>query len=184
MNKRNINIPNALSLSRIVFLPFLFLFVYLDMNLSFLISFIILGSTDFFDGLIARRFNQQTNLGQRLDSIADIFFYLSQAYFLYALYPSYLVPNITLLIIFFFILTTTFITSTILFKKPVMMHTILLKTLGVLVYAVIILSYFFDTTYIVSFVIIFSYIAYTEEMMIFIKHGHVDVDTKSFFSLK
>lgn len=184
MKNQNINIPNALSLSRIIFLPILFIFVYLDMRTAFLIAFILIGSTDFFDGLVARKFNLQTVLGQKLDSIADIFFYLSQAYFLYALYPNYLVPNIYLLAIFFFILITTFVTSTVLFKKPVMMHTILLKTLGVLVYVVIILSYFIDTTYVVSFVIIFSYIAYTEEMMIFLKHGHVDVDTKSYFSIK
>jgi CDP-diacylglycerol--glycerol-3-phosphate 3-phosphatidyltransferase len=184
MTNKNINIPNALSISRIIFLPILFLFVYLDMRLAFLIAFIILGSTDFFDGLVAKKFNQQTLLGQKLDSIADIFFYLSQAYFLYTLYPSYLTPNIVLLIIFFILLITTFITSSILFKRPVMMHTTLLRIVGVLVYAVIILSYFINTTYFVTGLIIFAYIAYIEEMMIFIKHGDVDADTKSYFSIK
>lgn len=184
MNNKNINVPNFLSLSRIVFLPILFLFVNNDMRLAFLIAFIILGSTDFFDGLIAKKFNQQTKLGQKLDSIADIFFYLSQAYFLYILYPNYLAPNIMLLYIFFGLLLTTFITSTILFKRPVMMHTTLLRTVGVLVYVLIIFSYFLNTTTMVAGVIIFAYIAYIEEMMIFIKHGDVDADTKSYFSIK
>lgn len=184
MNTKNVNIPNALSLSRILFLPLLFVFLYNDLRFAFLIAFILLGSTDFFDGLIAKKFNQQTLLGQKLDSIADVFFYLSQAYFLYILYPTYLLPNIILLYIFFALLLFTFIVSTILFKRPVMMHTTLLRTLGVLVYALIILSYFFNTTYFVSFVIIFAYIAYIEELMIFFKHGHVDVDTKSYFSIK
>jgi len=184
MQNANINIPNALSLSRIIFLPILFVFVYYDLRLAFLIAFILIGSTDFFDGLVAKKFNQQTLLGQKLDSIADVFFYLSQAYFLYQLYPDYLAPNIVLLYIFFGLLATTFLTSTILFKRPVMMHTRLLRTVGVLVYALIILSYFFNTTYFVAFVIVFAYIAYIEEMMIFLKHGDVDADTKSYFSIK
>lgn len=184
MQNANINIPNALSLSRIIFLPILFVFVYYDLRLAFLIAFILIGSTDFFDGLVAKKFNQQTLLGQKLDSIADVFFYLSQAYFLYQLYPNYLAPNIVLLYIFFGLLVTTFLTSAVLFKRPVMMHTRLLRTLGVLVYALIILSYFFNTTYFVAFVIVFAYIAYIEEMMIFLKHGDVDADTKSYFSIK
>jgi len=88
--KENLNVPNFLSLSRIVFLPLLFVFVIKDMRLTFLIGFIILGSTDYFDGLIARKFNQKTELGKSLDSIADIFFYVSSAYFIYKLYPAYL----------------------------------------------------------------------------------------------
>ena len=181
--KENLNVPNFLSLSRIVFLPLLFVFVIKDMRLTFLIGFIILGSTDYFDGLIARKFNQKTELGKSLDSIADIFFYVSSAYFIYKLYPAYLEPNNILLIAFFILFALSFIVSAIWCKKPIMMHTFLLRLNGVLVYFLIILSFFLNTTIMISSILIIYFVGFTEEIIIFIKYGEVDADTPSLFTL-
>ena len=63
-DNKYITIPNFLSVSRFLFLPILFIFVAREMNIAFLIGYIILGSTDFFDGKIARRFNQKTDIGK------------------------------------------------------------------------------------------------------------------------
>ena len=181
--KENITIPNILSLSRFVFLPILFIFIAHDMRLAFLIGYIILGSTDFFDGLIARKFNQKTEIGKTLDSFADIFFYVSSAYFIAKLYPDYLEPNHMLLIVFFVIFGLSFIVSSIMCKKPIMMHTFLLKFNGVLVFALLIASYFVDTTYFISIILFIYYIGFIEEIAIFAKYGEVDPDTMSIFSL-
>lgn len=181
--KENVTVPNILSLSRLVFLPLLFVFAIKDMRLAFLISFIILGSTDFFDGLIARMLNQKTDLGKTLDSFADIFFYLSSAYFLYRLYPQYLEPNHTMLYIFFGVLAFSFVISAIKCKKPILMHTYLLKLPGILVYFLIILSYFVDTTWFITAILIIYFVAFAEEIIIFIKYGVVDPDTPSLLTL-
>src|SRR5690554_2305619 len=101
MSKKYMTIPNALSLSRLIFLPLLYLFILADHLTAFLIGYILIGATDFFDGLIARRFNMTSEIGKALDSIADLFFYISSAWFLYYLYPQYLAPNSVLLIMFF-----------------------------------------------------------------------------------
>jgi cardiolipin synthase len=154
-----------------------------DMTAAFIISYIILGSTDFFDGLIARRFNQTSEIGKALDSIADLPFYISSAYFLYRLFPEYLEPNQLLLLLFFGLLFLSFIVSAILCKKPIMMHTTLLRLNGVLVYALIIFSFFFNTTLFVSAILIIYFIGFTEEIIIFIKYGEVDPDTPTIFSL-
>jgi phosphatidylglycerophosphate synthase len=100
MKKDIFNLANIITLSRLIFLPVLYLFVLLDMRLAFLIAYIIIGSTDFLDGLIARKFNIVTRLGKMLDSIADIPLYISNAFFLYRLYPEFLEPNFLILIIF------------------------------------------------------------------------------------
>ncbi len=184
MKKEYINLPNALSLSRAVFLPLLFIFVILDMRTAFLIGYIILGSTDMFDGLIARKFNLKTDLGKVLDSAADLLFYLSTAWFIYRLYPQYLEPNMLLLNIFFAILLLSFLISLVVCKKPIMMHTFLLRLGAVFVYFAVILSYFIDTTYFIAAIIIFYIVAFTEEIIIFIKYGKVDPDTPSLLSLK
>ena len=50
-------------------------------KVTMLISYIIIGLTDYFDGKIARRLNQTTDPGKTLDSVADLFFYVSSAFF-------------------------------------------------------------------------------------------------------
>jgi len=59
ISKRYLTVPNFLSASRAVFLPLLFYYILTDRPGLFLIGYIILGSTDFFDGIIARKFNQK-----------------------------------------------------------------------------------------------------------------------------
>jgi cardiolipin synthase len=65
------NLPNALTLIRILLIP---LFVILLISKSFdtaLIIFIIAGITDALDGFIAKIWHQRTELGSYLDPIAD-----------------------------------------------------------------------------------------------------------------
>ncbi|MDX1357901.1 MAG: CDP-alcohol phosphatidyltransferase family protein [Clostridia bacterium] len=182
-DNKYLTIPNFLSVSRALFLPVLFYFVHSGQELAFLIGYIILGSTDFFDGQIARRFNQKTDIGKALDSIADLFFYISSAYFLAVLYPQYLMPNRVLLIVFFSLLGLSFVVSGIMCKKPIMMHTSLLRLGGVLVYAAIIASYFMNTTWFIAIVLINYLIGFSEEIAIFIKYGEVDPDTTTIFRI-
>lgn len=183
IKKEYINVPNFLSVSRFLFLPVLFVFAAKDLRLAFMIGYAILGSTDYFDGLIARKFNQKTDIGKALDSIADLFFYISSAYFLAKLYPAYLEPNSIMLIIFFSLLGLSFLISGILLKKPIMMHTRLLKICGVLVYVLLISSYFINTTVFITVILAIYLIAFTEEIIIFFKYGEVDPDSQSLFEI-
>ena len=68
---KNINIPNALSVLRIILIvPF----VYFFMNgkiLEAVACLVLSGLSDMFDGMIARKFNQFTELGKMLDPVAD-----------------------------------------------------------------------------------------------------------------
>jgi len=183
MKKEYINIPNALSLSRLVFLPLLFVFVIYDMRMPFFAGYMILGATDMFDGWVARTFNMKTEFGKAMDSIADIPFYLASAWFLYKLFPEFLAPNTPLLKVFFVLFALSFIVSGILCKKPIMMHTFLLKLNGILVYFLILISHFTDTTLLVAFILVIYLIGFTEEIIIFIKYGEVDPDTPTVFAL-
>lgn len=182
--KKYLTVPNGLSLSRLVFLPLLYVFALKDMRAAFVIGYAILGSTDFFDGQVARIFNQKTDFGKTFDSIADLPFYLSSAYFMARLYSEYLKPNMTLLYIFFGILGLSFIVSAIRCRKPILMHTFILKLCGVLVYFLLILSYFVNTTILVTVILGLYYIGFTEEIMIFIKYGEVDPDSHSLFKIR
>lgn len=68
---QNITVPNALSLLRILLVPF-FAWCFLSGRLTWAVALLVLsGLSDMFDGLIARRFNQITELGKILDPFAD-----------------------------------------------------------------------------------------------------------------
>ncbi|MCK5320639.1 CDP-alcohol phosphatidyltransferase family protein [Candidatus Parcubacteria bacterium] len=79
-----INIPNILSILRIVFIPIIiYAYFFLPIQL-FLILFFITAITDFLDGFLARKLNQVTKLGTALDVVADKLFVFS--FFLILIY--------------------------------------------------------------------------------------------------
>ena len=68
------NLPNVLTISRIVLLAPLLLMIYLPndkLNSISVILFILIALTDFFDGYFARRQNITSEFGKMLDPIAD-----------------------------------------------------------------------------------------------------------------
>jgi cardiolipin synthase len=66
-----INIPNTLSIIRILLTPLFVILLIRGMFLSSLLVFAIAGVSDALDGLSARYLNQRTVLGAYLDPIAD-----------------------------------------------------------------------------------------------------------------
>ena len=75
-------IPNMITLSRIGLLPVFVVLFYLQpnylegepltwINNSLVAIFVLISSTDFLDGLLARKLNQITDLGTFLDPVAD-----------------------------------------------------------------------------------------------------------------
>ncbi len=79
--KENIyNIPNLLSLYRLLTVPVLFYLAYRGYEALFFYWFLINMFTDALDGFIARRFNLQTKFGAKLDSLADFAMYLVGMY--------------------------------------------------------------------------------------------------------
>lgn len=135
------------------------------------------------DGALARRLNLTSPFGKELDSLADLFFYISSAYFINYLFPAVIAANKVYLIIFFSLLGFSFILSGVLFRRPMMMHTIILRFNAVLVFLVVILSFWYDTTIFARLVILIYIVGFTEEILIFLFFGKVDPDTKSIIHL-
>lgn len=69
------HIPNAITLTRIALLPFVYFFYLTDFipysKIVAIAIFIIAAVTDFLDGKIARKYNLVSNVGKLLDPIAD-----------------------------------------------------------------------------------------------------------------
>ncbi len=69
-----LNIPNALTLMRILLIPVLVLVFYLPFRNHLLVAaivFSVAAITDWFDGYLARRLGQMTQFGAFLDPVAD-----------------------------------------------------------------------------------------------------------------
>ena len=68
------NLPNKLTLSRIVMIPVFLLFFYFQFTAHYFVALAVFGIaslTDLLDGMIARKYGLVTNLGKFLDPIAD-----------------------------------------------------------------------------------------------------------------
>lgn len=73
-NVKIMNLPNILTLSRIIMIPVFIAFFYVHFTGHYFVAwavFAIASITDLFDGYIARKNNLVTNLGKFLDPIAD-----------------------------------------------------------------------------------------------------------------
>ena len=65
------NLPNKLTLARIIAVPFFIAAYYLNWYLVAFIIFILASFTDMLDGKIARKYNLVTNFGKIMDPLAD-----------------------------------------------------------------------------------------------------------------
>ena len=71
------NLPNKLTIFRVILIPFFVFFLLADIGLGTLapvlalIIFIVASLTDSLDGYIARHYNQVTDFGKFLDPLAD-----------------------------------------------------------------------------------------------------------------
>jgi len=74
------NLPNILTLYRLVTAPVLLLCVYLGWSAVFAILFAINLLTDFLDGLLARKMGLASEAGALLDSYADFGSYIAATY--------------------------------------------------------------------------------------------------------
>jgi CDP-diacylglycerol--glycerol-3-phosphate 3-phosphatidyltransferase len=85
---RYVNVPNVISMVRLLAAPGLIVLAAWDMAAAFLALAILLLLTDWIDGHLARAWNQQTTFGARLDSISDATIYAFIAVGVWVLRPA------------------------------------------------------------------------------------------------
>ncbi len=192
LKRELLNVPNSLSFSRILFLPLLFLVTYLKWDFTFLALYVLIGSTDYFDGKIARKLQQTSEFGKTIDSVADLFFYLGTLAFVYFWFPEIVSGNTIMLIVFFVFFLSSFAVSWIKLGKPILMHTNLLRLNAVLVFFLVVVSFLVNyfhfgeesiPVYFGTVILAIYILAFTEEIFIFLIYGEVDRDTRFIWDL-
>ena len=74
VSSRVFTVPNVVSFIRLAFIPLFLWLIWDDRNLLGFLVLLLAVSTDFVDGLLARRLGQVSRLGQVLDPLADRLF--------------------------------------------------------------------------------------------------------------
>jgi CDP-diacylglycerol--glycerol-3-phosphate 3-phosphatidyltransferase len=165
--KKIITIPNLLSFYRIVAFPLILWFIISGKERLFAIFLIINLVTDFLDGLIARLFKQETDIGAKLDSFADDLTYILAFTGLLVFKGENFMPHLASFIIFMAFLIGSVVMSLIKFKRTPSFHLYSTKISGY------IQAGFFICLFTIGFVSLFYYImivwgilAATEHMII------------------
>ena len=127
-----LNIPNSLSLFRIIAAPFLLLTGWFEMPTLFFMLFGMMLLSDVLDGIIARMLDQTSERGARLDSYGDILTYLSTPLAAWWLWPDLLEEELYYIIaaIIIYILPAVF--ALLKFGKLASYHTWITKISAVL----------------------------------------------------
>lgn len=77
-DRRVLTVPNVISASRLLGVPlFLWLVLGPEADVWALVVLMVAGATDFLDGWLARKLNQQSELGRLLDPVADRLYILA-----------------------------------------------------------------------------------------------------------
>lgn len=88
--KRNLTIPNLLSFLRILVIPPLAICFLKEDYIMSGVLLVVSGLSDMFDGMLARRLNQVTQLGKMLDPVADKLTLITVIICMNILYPQIL----------------------------------------------------------------------------------------------
>lgn len=160
-------IPNLLSLYRLLMFPYILYLSISGQEQLFSILLTINLITDVLDGWIARRFDMQTELGARLDSIADLGTYIAAITGIFVFKASDFQPHLGSFFVFIFLLCFAHILSLIKFGRLPSLHLYSWKIGGYIqgaFFIVLFLSDFYPVFY--YFMISWGILAFCEHIII------------------
>ncbi|MDH5711623.1 MAG: CDP-alcohol phosphatidyltransferase family protein [Gammaproteobacteria bacterium] len=171
------NLPNAVSLLRILMAPVLLYFAFMQQPYWYLIALIFAEFTDVLDGFLARQLNQITKMGSHLDSLGDFVIYSTMAICAWILWPEILQREMPYFIIIVLSFTLPTLIGYIKFQQFTSYHTWSVK-LAVLVtvigYILLFTEWFNWPFRVAAFFCLYAAIEEIALTMLF-HHEHVDV---------
>jgi CDP-diacylglycerol--glycerol-3-phosphate 3-phosphatidyltransferase len=130
-----VNVPNALSCIRLSFVPVLLVLAWNGHHKAFLICLMVSIFTDAADGWLARRLNQTTELGAKLDSWSDFATWLCLPFCAWWLRPEVIRQEATFLALAIFFYIAAIVFGFLKYGRLTSYHTWASKGLAILVAA-------------------------------------------------
>jgi cardiolipin synthase len=166
---RILNVPNMLSAYRIAALPFI-TWSIIDENRQLYITLLCINLiTDILDGFIARTFKLETELGAKLDSLADVGTYIMAFTGMIVLQKDYVSAHAIAFTIVMCLYATPQIISLVRFKRTTSFHLYSSKATGYSQGIFIFIHFLFGCpSWYFYFMVALSCIAYTEALILVI----------------
>lgn len=162
-----LTIPNILSLYRLFIFPVVMLMLLLKLELVYAILVVISFNTDVWDGIIARRFRQQTAIGARIDSLADIGMYITALSGIIVFKIRDIGPDAWLYYVFIACYLLVILSPLIKFGKIQSLHLYSIKAAGYLQGIFFILLFFVDYFPVYFYIMVnISLLAFVENLSI------------------
>ena len=174
------NLPNIISIIRILMVPVLLYLALHQQPITFIIVLIFIELTDVLDGYLARRLNLVSELGAQLDSWGDFLVYTSMAISAWLLWPDILYRERISVVIIISCFTLPVLIGLIKFKTFISYHTLGTKIAVVISVVAYILLFTGLLNWPVKVAVIFCLYAATEGILIILVSDNKKVvDVKS-----
>jgi len=184
-DQKLLNIPNVLSGYRILALPVLFYAMFSNNDKLFIILLSANLISDILDGFIARRFNMQTEFGARLDSIADIGTYICAFSGMFYFHYEFIQEHTFEFSLMMALYIIPQLISLIKFRRSPSLHLYSNKITGY-IQGIFIFTFFNFGNYApyFYFMIVFSALAYLEELICVLYLKDLRSNVKTFYHLQ
>lgn len=159
-------IPNIVSLLRIASVPVLLIFAWYQFPITFLVLFTIALATDALDGYLARKLNQVTELGTKLDTWGDTAMYFIAPICGYWLWPDLVNKDLITILILWIAFIIPIIATVIKFRCMPSYHTILAKTNTILLSFAVIIWFVFKFPWLFRFAVFLELLLMIEYLAI------------------
>lgn len=146
--------PNALSVLRLILIPFFLYAFFIQHTELFFILFFLAGLSDCLDGFLARKLKITSQLGHFLDTLADVPFYGAALLILLISYPKEYINHIFWIFIFVFTSLIPLFLSLTTYKKIFFEHTKLYKLMSSLLFMVVLTSLFMNVSVMIPMIMI------------------------------
>ena len=182
-DKNLYSIPNILSLTRLALVPVLITLAYFSRAEGFLLVLAISLLSDVFDGYLARKLNQTSELGAKLDSWGDMLTYGCMILGLYWIWPQLFAQQVWFLVAatLSFVVPVTYALGK--FGEYPSYHTLGAKTAAVLMAPAFYLLTLIGADLFFNAVIVFHIVVAFEEMAITSVLTRPRSNVRSIFSL-
>ncbi len=173
------NIPNILSVLRIIIAPFLLYLAWNGHKYLFIAFLIVSLLSDAIDGFIARKFEASTKTGAKLDSLGDMATYLAVPFCAWWLWPQILKKEAPYVLTAVGAYIIPLAAGILKFHKVPSYHTFSAKIAAVIMGIAMLFLFIAEFTLFFKFAAIFQAIVALEEVLITIQLPELRSDVKS-----
>ena len=175
------HVPNLLSALRILLSPVLIATADRPPLLAALM--LLAGATDAVDGIIARRFDCQTRLGARLDSVADWTFFLALGWVFCTRYESVVRSCLTELVVVLALRLAAIVVGWMRFRRLLSVHTLGNKISAVIAFVLLVRIVWCGpvSATALRIALLFAALTALEELLIIVRSRTPDPNQRSLF---